>query len=110
MADLEIVCVNRESKSKRIEEVGIRLLNSKEPPRAISVQDAIALRGQGHKLWVNQGGKPVVVDEMKTHHGKFLRTHPNGIVDDNLIHLPTCPSLLKAQSTGNSSDDFLKDL
>jgi hypothetical protein len=111
MADIEIVCANRDSKHRRIVAVGLRRLHAKRAPFVFPVHTAIALRDQGHKLWVDRGGGRVVaVDEMETHTGTFLRTHPNGIVADNLVNLPTCPPELTAQSTGNSLDDVIAQM
>jgi hypothetical protein len=108
MADIEIVCVNRDTKTKRLVEIGIRPAHKIRTHRLISVQAAIARRKGGDRLFVDYEGKLVPVDEVDGPKRKYLRTYPDGIVEDNLEHLRSCVPTSDSMLTGNSIDDSLQ--
>jgi hypothetical protein len=108
MADIEIVCVNRDSKHNRIVEVGIRPLHSSRVPRLVRVQDAIARCAKGDRLYVDHEGKTVRVEVVDGPTRFYLRTHLNGDVTDNLNHLRSCFPTSDPKLAANMIDDFLQ--
>jgi hypothetical protein len=90
---IQITCIrktNRIDPHERIEGVGG--ISPDGSSWYISHDQAIAAIESGEwKFWTSGGGKSVwvIIAERSGH--KYLKTEPDNVLPDNLLHLPVCP-------------------
>ena len=85
---LEVTCTvksDRYNPHERIQTIGGTNFRYNQP-------DAIAkIEARTHSFWTRGGGKTAEVIVSKSDYGhKYLRTFADGVLSDNLLHLPTC--------------------
>lgn len=88
MADVQVTCINKTPRNNTHE--GITHLGNSSG-KWLRSQVITWIEANTDTFFTNVGGKRANVAVVNGAGGKYLRTHADGVWNDNLLALPECP-------------------